>query len=203
MTRLIMVQRAFENAAAMMRDTESTLRRRHQDARRQLASRRCIRPGPAATGRRAPQTRRRRARRCWKRLWQRFADQRALLTARRARHGSLGDALSRARPVGDARGSATSSSTARHAGTRSGEIVQIGPDQVLVAPFEHSADAGVGDAVFNRGPFNVAPRRLLARPRRRCARPPDRRRPGAAARRPTSPTRHARRAVARSASARR
>ena len=44
-----------------------------------------------------------------------------------------------------------------HAGTRSGEIVQIGPDQVLVAPFEHSADAGIGDPVFNRGPFTVAP----------------------------------------------
>ena len=54
----------------------------------------------------------------------------------------------------------------RAGGLRSGEIVQIGPDQVLVAPFEHSADAGVGDAVFNRGPFDVAPRCLVARPRR-------------------------------------
>jgi len=43
------------------------------------------------------------------------------------------------------------------AGRRSGEIVQIGPDSVLVAPFEPSAEAGVGDAVINRGAFDVAP----------------------------------------------
>jgi flagellum-specific ATP synthase len=43
------------------------------------------------------------------------------------------------------------------AGLRSGEIVQISPDYVLIAPFEPSAEAGVGDAVFNRGPFEVAP----------------------------------------------
>ena len=43
---------------------------------------------------------------------------------------------------------------------RSGEIVQIGPDQVLVAPFEHSADAGVGD----RG---LQPRPVQRRARRR------------------------------------
>ena len=42
-------------------------------------------------------------------------------------------------------------------GLRTGEIVQISPDHVLVAPFEHSADSGVGDPVFNCGPFRVAP----------------------------------------------
>jgi flagellum-specific ATP synthase len=42
-------------------------------------------------------------------------------------------------------------------GTRRGEIVQIGPEEVLVSPFERAGDAGVGDAVFNRGPFTVAP----------------------------------------------
>ncbi|MGB3415385.1 MAG: flagellum-specific ATP synthase FliI, partial [Mesorhizobium sp.] len=42
-----------------------------------------------------------------------------------------------------------------HAGTRSGEIVQIARDEVVVAPFERSADAGIGDAVFRRGPFTV------------------------------------------------
>ncbi|MGB3643859.1 MAG: flagellar protein export ATPase FliI [Mesorhizobium sp.] len=44
-----------------------------------------------------------------------------------------------------------------HAGTRSGEIVQIARDEVVVAPFERSADAGIGDAVFRRGPFTVGP----------------------------------------------
>jgi len=43
------------------------------------------------------------------------------------------------------------------AGTRRGEIVQIGSQDVLIAPFERTADAGVGDLVFNRGPFTVAP----------------------------------------------
>lgn len=44
-----------------------------------------------------------------------------------------------------------------HAGTRRGEIVKIGRDEVVVAPFERSADAGIGDAVFRRGPLAVAP----------------------------------------------
>ncbi|MGB3387247.1 MAG: flagellar protein export ATPase FliI [Pseudaminobacter sp.] len=43
------------------------------------------------------------------------------------------------------------------AGTRRGEIVRISPDEVLIAPFETSTDAGVGDAVFNCGPFVIAP----------------------------------------------
>ncbi|HTV71658.1 MAG TPA: flagellar protein export ATPase FliI [Rhizobiaceae bacterium] len=38
-------------------------------------------------------------------------------------------------------------------GERSGEVVQISPHDVLIAPFESSADAGVGDSVFNAGPF--------------------------------------------------
>jgi len=43
------------------------------------------------------------------------------------------------------------------AGARRGEIVKIGRDEVVVAPFERSADAGMGDAVFRRGPLAVAP----------------------------------------------
>ncbi|RUM97552.1 flagellar protein export ATPase FliI [Pseudaminobacter arsenicus] len=43
------------------------------------------------------------------------------------------------------------------AGTRRGEIVRIGAHEVLIAPFEGSNDAGVGDAVFNCGPFIIAP----------------------------------------------
>jgi flagellum-specific ATP synthase len=44
-----------------------------------------------------------------------------------------------------------------HAGTRSGEIIKIARDEVVIAPFERSADAGIGDAVFRRGPFTVSP----------------------------------------------
>ncbi|MBE1706550.1 MULTISPECIES: flagellar protein export ATPase FliI [Mesorhizobium] len=43
------------------------------------------------------------------------------------------------------------------AGSRRGEIVKISRDEVVVAPFERSADAGIGDAVFRRGPLAVAP----------------------------------------------
>ncbi|QPC85383.1 flagellar protein export ATPase FliI [Mesorhizobium sp. NBSH29] len=45
------------------------------------------------------------------------------------------------------------------AGARIGEIVQIGPDEVIVSPYGKAADAGVGDMVFNRGPFEVVPDR--------------------------------------------
>ncbi|MEO3384900.1 flagellar protein export ATPase FliI [Mesorhizobium sp. CAU 1741] len=33
-------------------------------------------------------------------------------------------------------------------GVRSGEIVRIGPDDVLVSPYENNPDAGIGDSVF-------------------------------------------------------
>ncbi|GLQ77034.1 flagellum-specific ATP synthase FliI [Mesorhizobium huakuii] len=42
-------------------------------------------------------------------------------------------------------------------GVRRGEIIKISRDEVVVAPFERSADAGIGDAVFRRGPLAVAP----------------------------------------------
>ncbi|MGN6584622.1 MAG: flagellar protein export ATPase FliI [Rhizobiaceae bacterium] len=45
---------------------------------------------------------------------------------------------------------------ARH-GTRSGEIVQIGARDIVVAPFGDAADAGIGDAVINCGPFRLIP----------------------------------------------
>ncbi|RWH72762.1 MAG: flagellar protein export ATPase FliI [Mesorhizobium sp.] len=43
------------------------------------------------------------------------------------------------------------------AGARRGEIVKISSDEVVIAPFERSADAGIGDAVFRRGPLAVTP----------------------------------------------
>jgi flagellum-specific ATP synthase len=44
-----------------------------------------------------------------------------------------------------------------HAGTRRGEVVKINRDEIVVAPFERSSDAGIGDAVFRRGPLTVTP----------------------------------------------
>jgi flagellum-specific ATP synthase len=45
----------------------------------------------------------------------------------------------------------------RRDGAKLGEIVQINGHDVIVAPFEHSADAGINDPVFIRGPFEVRP----------------------------------------------
>ena len=44
-----------------------------------------------------------------------------------------------------------------HAGARHGEVVRIGREQVVVAPFERNSDAGIGDAVFRRGPLTIDP----------------------------------------------
>src|SRR5688572_13111764 len=43
------------------------------------------------------------------------------------------------------------------AGIRHGEVVQISPDEVLIAPFERAGDAGVGDTVIDLGPFSILP----------------------------------------------
>jgi flagellum-specific ATP synthase len=42
-------------------------------------------------------------------------------------------------------------------GRRRGEIVRITPDEVLVSPYETTADLGVDMPVFNRGPLLIAP----------------------------------------------
>ncbi|WP_187968106.1 flagellar protein export ATPase FliI [Aquibium microcysteis] len=42
-------------------------------------------------------------------------------------------------------------------GVRTGEVVQIGQRELLVAPFDASADAGVADPVYLRGAFRVSP----------------------------------------------
>jgi flagellum-specific ATP synthase len=42
-------------------------------------------------------------------------------------------------------------------GTHRGEIIQIGEKEVIVAPFERTADTGVGDVVFDRGPLAISP----------------------------------------------
>ncbi|MBX3579394.1 MAG: flagellar protein export ATPase FliI [Rhizobiaceae bacterium] len=42
-------------------------------------------------------------------------------------------------------------------GDRTGEVVQINPTDIIVAPYQTAADAGVGDLVFSLGPFTLAP----------------------------------------------
>lgn len=42
-------------------------------------------------------------------------------------------------------------------GLRTGEIVRIGPDETLVAPYDRNPDAGIGDAVFIRTGADAAP----------------------------------------------
>jgi flagellum-specific ATP synthase len=44
-----------------------------------------------------------------------------------------------------------------HGGHKRGEVVQIGPDDVMVAPFGRAADAGIGDLVFIHGPLSLVP----------------------------------------------
>lgn len=90
------------------------------------------------------------------RAWRAFADPRSLVRT----GGRVSDVsatqmrvrgLSRSARLGD-----IVELRSAHA-TRRAEIVQIGPDDVVVAPFEATADAGVGDLAFNQGPFAVVP----------------------------------------------
>ncbi|MDW6024448.1 flagellar protein export ATPase FliI [Mesorhizobium sp. BAC0120] len=90
------------------------------------------------------------------RIWQAFSDGRTLVRA----GGRITEISATHYRVRGLSQSARLGDVVEHrsqGGSRAGEIVQISADLVLVAPFEHSADAGVGDPVFNRGPFSVAP----------------------------------------------
>ena len=86
----------------------------------------------------------------------RFADARTLL-----RHGGRITEVAAAQyRVGGLSATARLGDIVEHRsanGERRGEIVGIGPREVLVAPFETGADCGVGDEVFNRGPFSLRP----------------------------------------------
>ncbi len=42
-------------------------------------------------------------------------------------------------------------------GPRAGEIVRVGPEDVLVSPFDSTGDLAIGTPVYNRGPFAVRP----------------------------------------------
>ncbi|WP_353644844.1 flagellar protein export ATPase FliI [Mesorhizobium sp. WSM2239] len=90
------------------------------------------------------------------RTWRRFADDRTFIR-RGGRITEVSQTQYRVRGISDAARLGDIVEHRGKTGARRGEIVQIGPEEVLVAPFERSADAGVGDAVFSRGPFTVTP----------------------------------------------
>lgn len=90
------------------------------------------------------------------RLWRRFDGDEA--TVRRG--GSIAEVSATHYAVNGLSGIARLGDIVEHrsrAGTRRGEIVKIGRQEVVVAPFERSADAGIGDPVFRRGPLAIAP----------------------------------------------
>ena len=90
------------------------------------------------------------------RCWQRFADDRTIVR----RGGRITEVSSTHYRVRGLSQGARLGDIVEHrsqAGTRRGEIVQIEPEEVLIAPFERAADAGIGDGVFNCGGFSVTP----------------------------------------------
>ncbi len=90
------------------------------------------------------------------RLWRRFEDDDALLR-RGGRIAEVSATHYKVNGLSDIARLGDIVEHRSHAGTRSGEIVRIARDEIVVAPFERSADAGVGDPVFRRGPFTVSP----------------------------------------------
>ncbi len=90
------------------------------------------------------------------RSMRRFADERMLLK-RGGRVSEVSPTHYRVRGLsGDVRlGDIVESGETPSAGA--GEVVQIGRDEILVAPFGQSAEVSIGDSVFNRGPLGVTP----------------------------------------------
>jgi flagellum-specific ATP synthase len=90
------------------------------------------------------------------RIWRRFDDEQVLLR-RGGRVTEVSPTHYKVRGISEIARLGDIVEQRGHAGTRRGEIVKIGRDEVVIAPFERSADAGIGDAVFRRGPLTVAP----------------------------------------------
>jgi len=44
-----------------------------------------------------------------------------------------------------------------HGPARRGEVVQISQQDTLIAPYDRTSDAGIGDLVIGRGPFSITP----------------------------------------------
>ena len=90
------------------------------------------------------------------RAWRSFADERALIRVG-GKVSEVSAAHYRVRGLSENARLGDIVDHRSRSGSRHGEIVQIRSDHVLVAPFEVGADTGVGDAVFNLGPFSVQP----------------------------------------------
>ncbi|PBC10217.1 flagellar protein export ATPase FliI [Mesorhizobium sp. WSM3859] len=90
------------------------------------------------------------------RVWRRFDDPQALL-ARGGRVAEISPTHYKVRGLSGIARLGDIVEQRGKAGARRGEIVKIGSDEVVIAPFERSADAGIGDAVFRRGPLAVTP----------------------------------------------
>jgi len=90
------------------------------------------------------------------RVWRRFDDPQALLS-RGGRVAEISPTHYKVRGLSGIARLGDIVEQRGKAGARRGEIVKIGSDEVVVAPFERSADAGIGDAVFRRGPLAVTP----------------------------------------------
>jgi len=90
------------------------------------------------------------------RVWRRFDDPRALLS-RGGRVVEISPTHYKVRGLSGIARLGDIVEQRGKSGSRRGEIVKIGSDEVVIAPFERSADAGIGDAVFRRGPLAVTP----------------------------------------------
>ena len=90
------------------------------------------------------------------RLYRQFSDERTLIR-RGGRITEVSPTHYKVRGLSDSARLGDIVEHRSNGGARTGEIVRIGPDEVLVAPCGIAADAGVGDSVFNRGAFEVVP----------------------------------------------
>ncbi len=90
------------------------------------------------------------------RSWLRFRDERTLVR-RGGRVVEVSPTHYRVRGLSQAARLGDIVELRGHGAPRRGEIVQIGAEDVLVAPYERAADAGIGDLVFVLGPLSVVP----------------------------------------------
>jgi flagellum-specific ATP synthase len=151
MTRLIMLQRSFENAFAMTQETETTF----DDAVKTAANGPLAMQTSAEIMQKAP-AERASTLEALERAWESFADERALIRV----GGKVSEVSATHYRVRGLSENARLGDIVEHrsrSGSRHGEIVQIKSDHVLVAPFTVGADTGIGDAVFDLGPFSVQP----------------------------------------------
>ncbi|KQZ87025.1 flagellar protein export ATPase FliI [Mesorhizobium sp. Root157] len=90
------------------------------------------------------------------RIWQRFSDAQSMLK----RGGRIVEVSATHYKVRGLSETARLGDLVEHrgrSGNSRGEIVHIAHEEVVVAPFDRNADAGIGDAVFRRGPLTVVP----------------------------------------------